>query len=84
MSQLTAPARRVLLALIALLLSGPVWLILGVYLGLEQMGARSHPALDLVAWFALAVMAAATAVLSVETVGALLRLLKRRAGARRL
>jgi hypothetical protein len=82
-SRLTAPA-RVLLALIALLVSGSVWFVLVLYLFLEEMGARSHPALDLVAWFALAVMAAAAVVLSVGAVGAVLRLLNRRSGARRL
>jgi len=57
---------------------------LAVYLGLEQMGDRSHPVLDLVYWFALAVMVTAAVVLCVEAIGAVLRLLNRRLGRRRL
>lgn len=72
------PFARVLLASAVFLISGAVWFDLVLYLGFEQMGARSHPVLDLVAWSALVLMAAAALVLVIEAVEAVLRLLSRR------
>jgi hypothetical protein len=69
---------RVLLASAVLLISGAVWLYLVLYIGFEEMGGRSHPVLDVVAWSALVLMAAAAVVLVVEAVGAVLPLLSRR------
>lgn len=77
MSRFNATA-RVVTALAVLSISGPVWLLLVLYSGIEQLGGRSHPVVDLVGWSALAVMVAAAAVVSVETVNAVLRRLRGR------
>jgi hypothetical protein len=71
---------RVAIALGVLLVSGQLWFLLGLYSAVEMLGGRSHPVVDLFAWSALVVTAAAAVILCVEAVGAVWRRLDRRSG----
>ena len=77
MAKVTKPV-RVGIALVVLFVSGPVWFILALYSGIELLGSRSHPIVDLFAWLVLATGLAAALMLCVELIEAFLRWSNRR------
>lgn len=53
-------------ALTVLAVSLSVWFVIAVYSGLEQLGVRFHPVVDLFGWVALGVAAMAAVALVLE------------------
>jgi hypothetical protein len=53
-------------ALVVVAVSLSAWSVLGLYSGLEQLGARSHPVVDFLGWVSLGVAALAVIALALE------------------
>lgn len=68
-----APRRAVRLGIAAatFVIATLAWFVLAVYSGLEMMGAREHPVVDLFGWIALGLSVVALLVICFETVGAI-------------